>query len=244
MPASEHPVIQAVGPALPYLITAALFAFLIAIGYQGWTRFRANSPLFIDSGWGPLARKYGLRLQNMPGDGLAIGLPMLEGQLRGVPIAAQLVPIGQVVEGYGPRYKTRVAATCRRRLPFRFGLTSRNALDAIGASGNEPSFPLGDPTFDAAFLLRGADANACRALLADPEIRATLMHLRKREPNLQIAHGEALIESFGADVKQLESMIDVASVAALALEHAAATQPSSGHQPPAQHASFHQWGPR
>jgi hypothetical protein len=168
--------------------------------------------------WDAYARASGtLRLAFFPGDGVKRGPFQLEGTIRGVPVSACFVlkDLGQW---------TRVAATCRCVLPPGFVL--------FHAPGSQPKIKrglkrkyveLGDDAFDQAFLVLG-DEGPCRTLLAATATRRILIELGQREPTVKVDHGVVIIEKRGvlAPPEELHAMLDVASLAVLALEQASA----------------------
>jgi hypothetical protein len=196
-------------------LVAALGGTVAYLGHAGAMRFGGAC-----EAWEVFARACGtLRFIWRPHE-----MPRIEGTFRGVPVWSELL----VVTG-GPfeqlrSYETRVSAGCRLGLPEGFALELQATRGALERAAGAADVELGDGMFDAVFFVTGVNERACRGLLSDPAIRRTLLRLAACEPSLRIERGVVVIERLGAVTHpaQLVSLFDVASVAVLTLEHAAA----------------------
>lgn len=197
---------------------------LAAVAFFARMIYVATSPTRAARAWEAFTRgSHSLRIAARPGDGISYGLPALEGTFRDVPVFGELYRKRLTIRS-DPTYRTRVVARCRRPLPMGFALERQGALSSLLTMLGEQDLRVGDAAFDDKFVVGGIKTDAVRALLADPAVRATLVRLIAREPHLRVEGGEVAVERRGAVTKaeDLTSMLDVASVAALALEHAAA----------------------
>jgi hypothetical protein len=91
---------------------------------------------------------------------------------------------------------------------------------------------LGDPLFDRAIVIEGADEAEVRALLSDPSVRQALLKHAEVEPALTVSGGQVSVENSGEVTKPVElaSMFDAVTLAAQALDAATTTHAMQHHQ--------------
>jgi hypothetical protein len=115
-----------------------------------------------------------------------------------------------------------VEATVRRRLPGGLSLTRQGWLATLINSLGAEDIEVGDPEFDAKVVVKGASSDEVRALLADPDLRLSLIEAFAHIPDLTIKDGNVTITLAGLVKKAdaLEKVLTTATSVSQALEAA------------------------
>ncbi len=143
--------------------------------------------------WASLAQRLGnLRVTRAPGDGFQSGPPILEGTLRGVPIACWLHQ-----PGLSRRLDTRLIARCHPGVPQEFALQRQDVWAVVVKALGETGPALGDA------------ASLQRAFERVPSLKVA--------GGAVVIDVRGAVE----DPEALLALLDVASITALALGHGA-----------------------
>jgi hypothetical protein len=179
----------------------------------------------VTKAWQAFARHYA-RLHLTTEEG---GWPRLSGEHDGREVGVSIISRGS---GKESSLHTLASATCRRALPNDFALRPQGLFFALQRAFGAQDLEIGDPVFDRAFVIRGADEGHVRAVLSDPSLRQSLLAAAAREPRLEVAGGQVMVEhnTTVTKPKVLASMLEATTVAARALEAASESPAVQQHQ--------------
>lgn len=149
------------------LISTLLLVILIGLPFYNLAQYRSERRIRA-RGWGALASALGLRytpLSFFSEDGV------VEGVYRGV----RVVIDGLSYASRRERERTYVYTHFSRRMPAGLKIyADRSIFSGVGKRLGAQDIEVGAPTFDRAFMIKGADEAAVRALLT-PTVRGVLL---------------------------------------------------------------------
>jgi hypothetical protein len=143
--------------AIKFLLPVAILVIPVIVLAQ---QYREGERRFQEA-WRSFASSRGLTF--VPGKG-RVG-PRIEGTFEGTSVAIDAL---RVRRGRWPVYYTRVSTVPKDPPDARVDVISDRALEHLGALQGKPDVLVGDPVFDAKFLIRSTHEDDAKGLLDNP----------------------------------------------------------------------------
>jgi hypothetical protein len=125
--------------------------------------------------------------------------PKVVGQLGGVPVEVNVYAGGE-----HSRDHVIYSATCLSRLPDGLELRPPGLESMLGQMFGTQDILVGDPAFDAAFVVRGTDPSTVQSFLADPRLRWELQRGMTSDIHLSVGVFTCRVEGHQTDLATMQ----------------------------------------